>query len=225
LVEDRGQRRGGGVALQRLVERPDGALGAGVVGGEILGQILRQQGDAGLEREEVVEETFARGLVDRDRVGGLPAAVGLGEEDEPVAVGAAADDTAGALAGDPEEVVAVALDLGDGLAVLGGVVGRLERAGLLPLDDEAVVDGVGPAGTAQRDLGVRHKFDSAALGEREKVGFDGVTEGLFQNAGQGGALENGSEFSGLVAHCGEGNWGRVWFKPGFKSIMDAPRFP
>jgi len=188
------------VALQRLVERPDGALGAGVFGREILGQILRQQGDAGLKREEVVEETFARGLVDRDGVGGLPAALGLGEEDEPVAVSAAADNAAGALAGDPEEVVAVALDLGDGLAVLGGVVGGLERAGLFPLDDEAVVDGVGPAGAAQRDLGVRHKLDAGALGEFEEVGFDGITKGLFQDAGPGGALENCGEFSGMPAH-------------------------
>jgi hypothetical protein len=71
---------------------------------------------------------------------------------------------------------------------------------------------------------VRHKFDSAALGEREKVGFDGVTEGLFQNAGFGRfPKDTGEFFGGLIPvriQEGFGHGVRWWRTLGERLVFD-----
>lgn len=165
-----------------LVEGLDGTLGADVVGGEVLGQILREQGDVRTEGKEVVQEPAAGLFVDGDGVFDVPVVAGLGGEDEVASVSTAARHATGGLAISEPEGFDVALELGDGFGVGGGVVGLAEQCRLFPLDDEAVVDGVRAAGGAEGDFGVWGHFDALGVGEFDQVLFDNLTEGFFEDA-------------------------------------------
>src|SRR5207245_2674002 len=104
----------------------DRALSADVFGRKILGEIFRQQRGVGKKGKEIIEELAASLLVDGYRFGDVPLMAGLGGKDEVPPVGAASDNAPGRLTVAKPEGFDVALELGDSLAVRGGVVGRAE---------------------------------------------------------------------------------------------------
>lgn len=111
-------------------------------------------------------------------------------------------DGVGEIDGDVERFLAAVLEQrteGEEVVRACVVVGR-ERAGLLPLDDEAVVDRVRAPG-AEGDLCVGDPFDAGLPRHLDQVRFDNSAEVLFQDAGLSGFGEDAGEFLGLGAHC------------------------
>jgi len=123
---------------------------------------------------------------------------GLGSKDEIAAIRATTDNATGLLAVAEPKCFDVAFELGDSLAVRGGVVGRPKQTGLLPFNDEAVVNGVGATGSAHRDFGMRHEFDARAPRDLNQVRFDRIAEWLFQQAILRGVFEDRSKLASLV---------------------------